>query len=301
MVKVQVTLTPNEAKRLIAKAVSQMPLIREALKNGKILLKGGTTVSAVTEELVGRKLPISGRITPKGTKGSITGLSTLHRLLLDRGEPKGLETESDIEEAAVQMGKKDAIITGANALDVNRKAAIMMGRPLGGPAGLLPKIIARGIPTIITVGWEKLIPCPIEEAIAEAGNESIDMAMGMTVGLIPLLGRVVTETDAVSMLTGVKTTVIGAGGVEGGEGSTTFVMAGKATEVREAWKIVQSVKGAELSGVAETLVECHPGCPFCGKQEIVGSTRIPTHRGCAYFRPELAVELFSEQEDSDSK
>ncbi len=42
MVKAQVTVTPNEAKRLIAKAITQMPGVRAALDKGRILLKGGT-------------------------------------------------------------------------------------------------------------------------------------------------------------------------------------------------------------------------------------------------------------------
>lgn len=296
MIKVQVSLTPSEAKRLIAKAVSQMPIVRAAFKDGKIFLKGGTTVSALAEELVGKKMPISGRITPQGTKAAISGIASFHRLLIDKGQPKSLESELEIEEAAVQMGKNDVLITGANALDISRKAAIMVGRPLGGSAGVLPKIVARGIPTIIAVGWEKLIPCPIEEAVTEAGNETTDLAMGMAVGLIPLPGMVVTETDAISMLTGVKATVIGAGGVKGGEGSTTFVMTGKPAQVKVAWELVRSIKGAELSGLPETLVECHPGCPFCASHEDVGSRHIATHRGCVYFRPNLVGEVFAESE-----
>ena len=49
--KVQVTLTGNEGKRLIAKAAVRMPEIQERLEKNKILLCGGTTVSALSEEL----------------------------------------------------------------------------------------------------------------------------------------------------------------------------------------------------------------------------------------------------------
>ena len=45
--KVQITLTANEGKRLIAKAAGRMPEIQNRLKNHKILLCGGTTVSAL--------------------------------------------------------------------------------------------------------------------------------------------------------------------------------------------------------------------------------------------------------------
>ena len=64
--KVQVTLTGNEGKRLIAKAAVRMPEIQERLEKNKILLCGGTTVSALSEELGFGPLRISGRIDASG-------------------------------------------------------------------------------------------------------------------------------------------------------------------------------------------------------------------------------------------
>jgi hypothetical protein len=295
MIKVQVSVTPNEAKQIIAKAVSQMPIVRNALKNGKIFLKGGTTISAVAEQLIGIKLPISGRITQKGTKSSTAEkpFSAFHRVIIDKGERKDIETDLEVQEVGVEMGKGDITIVGANALDIDRNAAIMIGRACGGTATFLPWLIGRGISTVIAVGWEKLIPCSIEDAVAAAGIAVIDVAMGMAVGLIPLQGIVVTETDALNILTGVKTTVIGAGGILGAEGSTTFVMEGKPYQVKEAWELINGVKGAAVSGEPDSLEECFPGCPFCNSHEDVGSKHIPTHRGCAYFRPNLAKKAFS--------
>ncbi|MDP2948451.1 MAG: hypothetical protein Q8P22_02800, partial [Chloroflexota bacterium] len=65
--KAQVALTVSEGKRLIARAISCLPEVREALACGLILLKGGSTVSAVAEELCDRSLRLSGRISPRGT------------------------------------------------------------------------------------------------------------------------------------------------------------------------------------------------------------------------------------------
>lgn len=296
MTKVQVSLTPNEAKRLIARAVSQMPVVQSAFRDAKILLKGGTTVSALAEELVGTKMAISGRISPKGAKGTSSESTSSHRLLLEHGKAQPLESDSDLNEIVLQLGKGDLLITGANALDVNRKAAIMVGRGSGGSAAILPNLTARGLTTIITVGWEKLVPCSVEQAIVAAGNQTIDVAMGMTVGLIPLNGNVVTETDALEMLFGVRTTVIGAGGIMGGEGSTTLVMEGESLQIRNAWEYTHSIKGASVSGVAETLVECYPGCSICRSVGLIGDKRIPTHRGCCYFMRGLAEKVFSSAE-----
>jgi len=297
MIKVQVSVTPNEAKRLIAKAISQTPEVRTALKNGKILLKGGTTISALAEELAGIKLGIHGRITQQGTKSANIRYDVdFHRVLIEGGQVRDLKSDLAIEEVAIQMGKNDVLVTGANALDVNRKTAIMVGRPLGGPAGrILPGLMARGVTTIIAVGWEKLIPCPLEEALAAAGRETMDLAMGMAVGLVPLLGTVVTETDAVSMLADVRTTVIGAGGITGGEGSTTFVIEGEPSQVKKAWEIVHSVKGTELSGAQETLVECNAKSQGCANYLTICDKRVIAHRACIWREPDLVAKVFSVQ------
>lgn len=65
--KAIISLTVPEGKRLIAKAVVHLPEVKRARETGKILLKGGTTVSAIAQELVGAPLRISGRVTPRRT------------------------------------------------------------------------------------------------------------------------------------------------------------------------------------------------------------------------------------------
>jgi hypothetical protein len=65
--RIQITLTSSDGKRIIAKGIRALPGIQKVKNRGKILLKGGTTVSAVSEELCGKPMRISGMITPKGT------------------------------------------------------------------------------------------------------------------------------------------------------------------------------------------------------------------------------------------
>ena len=84
--KVQVTLTGNEGKRLIAKAAVRMPEIQERLEKNKILLCGGTTVSALSEELGFGPLRISGRIDASGTRTALKKAKAPHNLLLDQGK-----------------------------------------------------------------------------------------------------------------------------------------------------------------------------------------------------------------------
>ncbi|MCL4370580.1 MAG: hypothetical protein M1380_06700 [Chloroflexi bacterium] len=75
--RAQVSLTVSEGKLLIARAIASLPEVRSAFENGRILLKGGTTVSALAEELVGVPLRISGRVSPRGTKSSGPGCRPL--------------------------------------------------------------------------------------------------------------------------------------------------------------------------------------------------------------------------------
>ena len=50
---VEVTLTPSESKRLIARGVKALPSVQHALKNNTIILAGGTTNAFIAEELLG--------------------------------------------------------------------------------------------------------------------------------------------------------------------------------------------------------------------------------------------------------
>jgi len=116
--------------------------------------------------------------------------------------------------------------------------------------------------------------------------------MGSAVALVRLRDKCVTETEAINMLTGAKTSVIGARGIMGAEGSTTFVIEGKSSQVKKAWGIVHGVRGADVSGARESLIECNPKSPMCAKYLSVGNMRIPCHSACVYQQPELVTEVF---------
>jgi hypothetical protein len=300
--KAQVTLTPNEAKRLIAKGIVKLPEVRAAFKNGKIMIKSGTTPSAVAEELIGKPMGISGRVSPSGTMGAQDRSKGIYRLLIDRGEvttyaPEVAEILGDVDVAAQisffpQMGKGDVVITGANALDPKKRAGLWIGGTTLSPGHLLPAFRAQGVKIVIAVGWEKLIPTSIEKAATMAGRFSMDVSMGIPVGLIPINGKVITETDAISILTNVETMVIGAGGIQGAEGSTTFVMEGDSFEIKRAWEIISAVKGASLSGQAETLVECEKGGEICKGYILRDGKEVPKHPSCVYREKDFFKKVF---------
>lgn len=54
MKRVQIFLSVNAAKWLIAEAISRRPEVQTALENGTLILKGGTTTSCLSAILTDR-------------------------------------------------------------------------------------------------------------------------------------------------------------------------------------------------------------------------------------------------------
>jgi len=265
----QFTLTVPEAKRVIAKAIASMPEVRKAMAGGKVFIKGGTTTSAVSEELGGPPLRISGRISPNGARGALRKDGAPHSLVFEKGVPR--PADSTLEEVVDSLGPQDVAVLAANLLDRDGRAAMLAGSPLGGPPGrALSGLAAQGAQVLIACGLEKLFPGRIDDAVAACGRSKVDRAIGMGVGLIPLYGRVVSEVEACSILAGVKATVIARGGIAGAEGATTLVAEGSLEQVRVLEEAVRAVKGAVNSGDPGSLEECRAGAAGCGR-----------HRACA--------------------
>jgi hypothetical protein len=269
--RIQVTLTPPESKKLIAKAVATLDVVKEALKNGIILVGSSTTCAFVLEELTGKKVIEGygcGITIPRGTcimqemRDSIRKRGYAKTWILEKGK---LHLDLPIGDVLKRMGSKDVFIKGANAIDPFGNVGIYLGSPTGGTVGkVLGTAVAKGVNIIIPVGLEKMIPTPIAKASNEAGIERMDYSMGMPIGLLPLPGRLIDEMQAFKILTGVEATPIGAGGVDGAEGSITLVIHGPEPQVKESMEIAKSVKGTEEPIVkAPDCIDCqYPRCPL---------------------------------------
>jgi hypothetical protein len=274
MMRIQFTLTSPEGKRVIAKGIKAFPFVQKARKQGKILLKGGTTVSAVSEELCGKPMRISGMITPQGTLTSRFKheIQWAHAQILKGGQIIPLHTREDWEKEVPSFTPEDLVITGANAFDAHGQAAIMAATYAGGSSlPFFQTLLIEGVPFLIAAGLEKLAPGNLGVVIPLAGRKKVDFSYGSAVGLIPVFGRIFTEVEALETLAGVKAWVIGKGGIHGAEGSTTFLVEGPQKEVMKIDKIYQSVKGSGLSGEPRNLIPCQRGSLSC-----------KTHIGCLY-------------------
>ncbi len=264
--RIQITLTSPDGKWIIAKGIRALPAVQEVQNRGKILLKGGTTVSAVSEELCGKPMRISGMITPKGTLTSRFKheIRWAHAQILKGGRIIPLHTREDWEKEVPSFTPEDLVITGANAFDAHGRAMLMAATYDGGSSlPFFQTLLIEGVPFLIAAGLEKLAPGNLGDVIPLAGRKKVDFSYGSAVGLIPIFGRIFTEVEALETLAGVKVWVIGKGGIHGAEGSTTFLVDGPPKEVMKIDKIYQTVKGSGLSGEPRNLIPCERGSVSC--------------------------------------
>ena len=261
--RAQLTITVNTGKWLIARAIIRLPEVQEAFRDGKIVLKGGTTVSCIAEDLLGVKLRISGRVTKKGTVGSFEDSSSPHSVIVEKGKWQNID--SCFLDTVLALGPSDVVIIGANAIDTEGNAAMMAASPGGGnPGQAIAALTTEGAHIIIAAGLEKLVPKKISELIGQVGRKGCDFSMGAAVGLIPLHGQIITEIEALETLGNLNNVmVIGRGGISGAEGSTTVLIEGSEDSLKNVIDEVTRVQEKHLSGDESSLKECIPGSPGC--------------------------------------
>src|SRR3990170_4524066 len=210
-----VVLTPAESKRLIATAVKEMPEVKAALKKGRVIIIGGTNAA-------------SKRIKP---------------VVIKDGEVVDVHPNDILPEFTAE----DVYIKGANAVDMEGNAGVLMSDSKGGTIGAAMGILhARGSHLIVPVGLEKLVPS-VRLASAKLGQGRIRYATGHTVGMMPLMNaKVITEIQAIEILfgaDGVRATHAASGGIGGSEGSVVIVLEGEENGVRKAFEFIREIKG----------------------------------------------------------
>ena len=145
---------------------------------------------------------------------------------------------------------------GANALDYkNKVAAVNILDPAGGTTGItMPYVVARKVNLIIPVGLEKLVAGDIVDLTLKMREpmESLPAPPGKPGNLFPgytvpsmwlLTGEIVTELEAIKILTGATAFQSSAGGISGAEGSVWLVFRGTRAQVQKALDLVRSIQG----------------------------------------------------------
>lgn len=246
IVQGEIALTSSESKRLIAKAVAAMPIVRQALQSGTVIVTKGTTNWYVAEEILGRRLDragfVLGRTCPaKGGRRLGTPQEQTGEVVLRAGkEAPGLSLADAVKD--LQAG--DVVVKGANALDYeNRTVGILIGHPESGTIGrVYPVIVARKAHLVIPVGIEKCVPGRVTD-LANRLREPIETVGGDRYSMFAVTGCIVTEVEALAILAGVETFPTAAGGVGGAEGAVRLAFRGSRQNVEKALRLVADIQG----------------------------------------------------------
>ncbi|TAK27198.1 MAG: hypothetical protein EPO21_24165 [Chloroflexota bacterium] len=237
------SLTPAESKRLIARATVQLPEVRHALSRGRVMVAAGTTTAYIAEEIMGtpiEKYRYAAGIISQGTLTTTEAEEKIGPFCLYKGSP----VEEAPRQFLEQFTADDVFIKSANAVDVQGMAGVLMAGLVGGTMGIAFALVtARGSHFVVPVGLEKLVPS-VPDAARKAGILRFKYALGMPVGLMPVVGAtVVTEIQALRILADVQATQIAAGGIHGSEGSVVLSIEGPDAQVSQAIEIIRQIKG----------------------------------------------------------
>ncbi|MBN2568406.1 MAG: hypothetical protein JXB42_03130 [Deltaproteobacteria bacterium] len=264
------TLTPSESKRLIAKAVTSMPEVIKAKKEGYLIVARGSTSAYIAEELIGETLEKEKYVAGQIIRGV---LCALHAGI--RSQPiafhKGAVLTVDPGTLIDKLGPHDIVIKGGNAVDYQGKVGVLMASPVGGTMGQFYMAMkAQGIRTIYAIGLEKLIPS-VEKAAKAGGRLKLERTIGAHVGLACVAdGEAFTEINALCSLFSVGAVHYASGGFGGAEGSVTIIVEGEPGEVNKCLDFIETIKGEPpLSALKGPCKTCGTLCSFQGMEEDV--------------------------------
>lgn len=239
-----VNLTVSEGKRLIAKGIMAMPLVKEKLEKGMIIVTKGTTNTYIAEELLNKSIEhgsfVIGHFAPEGQSPVNADKRQMQEVVIKDG--KLLDVTYD--EALKMLEPGDIVMKGGNLLNYSMKqAAVCIGAPNGGTTyKLLPYVGEDKAELIIPIGLEKETTANLEilENTLNAGNERLNS--------VPRLymfrtGTVFTEIEAILQFADVKVFPYGVGGISGREGGVSLVISGSETEVNKVLELVKTIQG----------------------------------------------------------
>ena len=275
----QVVLTPAESKKLIAKAVAKLDVVRQAAMEGMIVIHPSSSTYFIIEELTGAKPRtnywVCGVVASRGMCVEMAmafGDHSPRTVKFDPGKLRGLWAikngrvlaENTTAELMEQMTPKDVYIKGVNALDSQGNVGILVGEREG-LGVILSAWKKKKFTLIFPAGLEKLIPIPVRQAAREAKQAKYEYGMGLPAGLFAYPdGKSITEIDAVEILSGAVAVPIASGGLGGAEGATTLIIKGTDEQVRKAIAFIEQSKGAKLPSLRlSNCSDCSvPHCRF---------------------------------------
>jgi hypothetical protein len=221
-----------------------MPIVKEALKNGVVIITKGTTCTYVAEEILGKKIPhgayVLGRTYPEKGGKRLPAVERIGEVILVKGKHR---EDLSLAEAVRMLKPGDVVIKGANALDYkNKLAAGIVGSSSGGTTGeILPYVGSRKAHLVIPIGLEKQVAGSVIDIVRKMQEplESLNRVYSMFL----FTGRIVTEIEALNLLADVSVFQAAAGGIGGAEGAVRLVCRGPREKVQEALKLAEQIHG----------------------------------------------------------
>ncbi|MDY7010689.1 MAG: hypothetical protein SVV80_08050 [Planctomycetota bacterium] len=244
----QFLLTPSAGKRLIGKASVAHPTVRAVLEKGTLVIIAGTTNGYVAEEILAsigqsdgfsRKGFRRGITVPIRSENAASQVDFSNDVVIVNGVRQEDKTIFDVVD---DLTAADVILKGANAVDLHRRAAVLIGDPHGGTAAAaIRAVVGRRVRMIIPVGLEKRVNEDVTD-IAAVLNAPGSQGPRM----LPLPGEVFTELDAISIMTGASARLVAAGGVCGAEGACWIAVTGSKEQISAAEELIHSVADEPL-------------------------------------------------------
>ena len=244
-------ITPAAGKRLIARAVARHPAVEQALQGNRVVIVAGTTNGCVAEEIL-RNLGRDGEFDrrrffrgitlppkrPTSKQGRLPDESGFPGdVVIVKGEWQPGKTIFDVVE---DLEEGDVIVKGANALDLSRKrAGILIAHPRGGTIGVgLQAVIGRRVRLLVPVGLEKRVNVDLDRIAALLNAPGTQGPR-----FCPVPGEVITELEAVSLLTGARAELVAGGGVSGAEGSVWLCVSGDGEQEEMVRELLEGILG----------------------------------------------------------
>lgn len=253
----QVILTSSESRKIIARAISQLDKVKEALKRFRIIIGTSSITPDIIEAMGFGPIPekergfyICGMIRGEGL--CTTDFDVVRDVSLIE---KGRLANRVSREILQSIGAGDIYIKSPNILDANGRAGVLAGAPKGGFVAqmihslenqeytvIAPTLLLKSAP----IDLRHLTETISQENYTRDASDYVTYSCGMPVNLVPLpkRTRVVTEIEAIGEVFGLSAKPIGMSGVGSGADAIALSVEGSEEDVRSFWEYVCSIKGS---------------------------------------------------------
>lgn len=236
------SLTVAEGKRLIGKGVAALPQVQKAMEDGIVVVTRSTTSGYVLEELLGEEVDRRSFVTGK----TLPGAHPERGKMLSADTPEVVfrngERGEGGDELMDELSAGDVIVKSPNALKYDEGlVGYLIGASTGGTVGTyLGPCHGKHLHFIAPCGLEKEVAGDLvgaSEALMAAGAA----LRGPSLWVTP--AEIVTELDAIRLLTGAEVMQISAGGIMGAEGAAWITACGGEDEIAKVKELIEDVQG----------------------------------------------------------